>query len=63
MPPTKIVKTLTPLGINERLVFRALSRYKETNDVSDWPRLGQPGVAQTEEVVYAVRAHMMWNPL
>ncbi len=39
MLPTKIVKTLTPFGINKRLVFRTFSRYKETNNVSDRVRL------------------------
>ncbi len=63
MPPTKIVKTLTPFGINERLVFRTLSRYKETNDMSDQQRSGQLRVAQTKEVVCAVRAPMMRNRL
>ncbi len=45
MPPKKIVKTLTSLSINEELVFRTLSRYKETNDMSDWLGLSQSRVA------------------
>ncbi len=63
MQPTKIVKTLNPLSINERLVFRTLSMYKETNDASDWMKSGRPRVAQTKELVCAVCAHMMWNSL
>ncbi len=62
MPPTKIVKTLTPLAINKRLIFSMLSRNKETNDVSDRPRSGWPRVARTKEVVCVVCAHVMRNP-
>ncbi len=63
MLPTKIVKTLTLLSINERLVFRTMSRYKETNDVADQSRLSRPRVAQTKDVVCAVCVHVMRNLL
>ncbi len=42
MPPTKIMKTLTLLCINERLVFHILSRYKEMGNVCDPLRLVRP---------------------
>ncbi len=63
MPPTEIMKTLTPLVINERLVFCMLSKYKEANDVSDCPRSGWPHIAQTREVVRTACARVMRNPL
>ncbi len=64
MPPTKIVKTLTPLGINKRLVFRTLSRYKETNGVPDRPEIGLASCSPNKRSCpLCARARLMWNPL